>query len=393
MLAVRDGRLFLFAQALDALAIGVSQVALPWLVLENGGTQAEAGLIFPVSVIPYVVFGLIAGSIGDRFPRRTVMLCGHLEQTVFAAVIPIWTLAGAPPVGVVLGAAFAVGTGRVFVDAAAFGAVASIVGTERFVEGQSALSAAWSIGFFGGPLLGGALVAAVGPGFALAGEAAAVALAALMIAAIRTTFERAPEQPVGSASIREGVRFMVHNRGIATYTVIAVAFNFVGAGSFALLVPLLRDGVGLGSGAVGTILTLGSLAFLAASVLASGVTRRFGGAVVMAGCLLVTPVAIALLGVVGALVTALVAVLFYEFNEGLISVVAIGERQRRAPERLQARVGIAGRMILLGAMASGGAVASALTGKVGISHLYLAMGAATMVVGVLACPFLLRLHD
>jgi hypothetical protein len=111
----------------------------------------------------------------------------------------------------------------------------------------------------------------------------------------------------------------------------------------------------------------------------------------MAGCLLVSPVAIALLGVVGALVTALFAVLFFEFNEGLVSVVAIAERQRRAPERLQARVGIAGRMILLGAMASGGAIASALTGAVGISHLYLAMGAATMVVGVFACPFLLRL--
>jgi MFS family permease len=393
MLAVRDGRLFLFAQALDALAIGVSQVALPWLVLENGGTQAEAGLVYTASVIPYVVFGLVAGSIGDRFPRRTVMLCGHMEQTVFAAVIPIWTLAGAPPVGVVLGAAFAVGAGRVFVDAAAFGAVASIVGREHFVEGQSALSAAWSIGFFAGPALGGALVAAIGPGKALAAEAVGVALAALMIAAIHTTFAHASDEPNRRASIREGVRFMVRSRGIATYTVIAVAFNLVGAGSFALLVPLLRDGVGLSSGAVGTILTLGSVAFLVASVLAAGLTRRYGGALVMAACLLVSPLSIALLGVVGALVPALLAVLFFEAGEGLISVVAIGERQRRVPEQLQARVGIAGRMVLLGAMASGGAIASALTGAVGISHLYLAMGAGTMVVGVCSCPFLLRLDD
>src|SRR5438477_6409702 len=123
MLAVRDGRLFLTAQALDALAIGVSQVALPWLVLQNGGSHTEAGLVYSVSVLPYVVFGLTAGSIGDRLPRRQVMLWSHAVQAAAAAVIPLWTLAGAPPAGVVLTAAFAVGSGRVFVDAAAFGAV------------------------------------------------------------------------------------------------------------------------------------------------------------------------------------------------------------------------------------------------------------------------------
>src|SRR5215471_14790863 len=151
MLAVRDGRLFLAAQALDSIAIGVSLVALPWLILQNGGSHAQAGLVYPFTVIPYVVFGLSAGSIGDRLPPRTVMVFGHAGQALCAAVIPLWTIAGAPPVGVVYAAGFAVGTGRVFVDAAAFGAVASIVGAERFTEGQSALSAAWSIGLFAGP--------------------------------------------------------------------------------------------------------------------------------------------------------------------------------------------------------------------------------------------------
>jgi predicted MFS family arabinose efflux permease len=393
ILAARDGRLFLGAQAVDALAIGVAQVALPWLVLQNGGTHTEAGLIYSATVIPYVVFGLVAGSVGDRFPRRTVMLFGHAAETAFAAIIPIWAVTGAPPVGVVLAAAFGVGTGRVFVDAAAFGAVASIVGAEHFVEGQSALSAAWSIGFFGGPVLGGALVAAIGPGEALAAEAIAVALATLMVAAIRTSFAHASEDGDRATTIREGLRYMIRNRGIATYTVVGMAFAFASAGSFALLVPLLRDGVGLGSGAVGTILTLGSLAFLAASVLASATTRRYGGGVVMAAVLLANPFAIAVLGVAGAFVPALVGVLLYELTAGLISVVSIGERQRRAPARLQARVGIAGRMILLGTIAAGAALASALTASLGVGHLYLVMGAASLVVGMCSAPFVLRLDD
>jgi predicted MFS family arabinose efflux permease len=392
MLAVRDGRLFLAAQALDSIAIGVSLVALPWLILQNGGSQAQAGLVYSFTIVPYVVFGLSAGSIGDRLPPRTVMVSGHVAQALCAAVIPLWTIAGAPPVAVVYAAGFAVGTGRVFVDAAAFGAVASIVGTERFTEGQSALSAAWSIGLFAGPALGGALVAAVGPGGTLAAEALALALAALAISLIRVSFGHRDE-PGGKGAVREGVRFMLRDRGVLTYTVIAIVASLAGAGAFALLVPLMRDEIGLSSGEVGAIMAISSVATLSASMAAPAISRRFGGNGVIAACLLVSPFTIAFLGIAGGFAGALLGVFAYFLILGVYSVVMIGERQRRAPERLQARVGIAGRMILLGAITSGAALASALTGPLGISHVYLAMAAGTLIVGVCATPFVLRLDD
>lgn len=391
MLAVHDGRLFLAAQALDSVAIGVAGVALPWLVLQSGGSQGEAGLVFAVTVAPYVLLGLVAGAVGDRLPRRAVMLAGHASQAAFAAVIPLWTIYGTPPPGVVLVLAFAVGSGRLFVDAAAFGAVASIVGTERFVDGQSAVSAAWSLGLFAGPAVGGALVGAVGPGRALAAEAAALVLAAALVATIHASFGNAEPAERGGG-VREGIGFMVRNRGIATYTLVTIAWNLAGAGAFALLVPLLRDGVGLGSGAVGGILALGSLATLASSLMAAGLARRFGAAAVMSTCLLIAPLAIAGLGLAGGFGTALIAAVGYLLMQGLFAVLAIGERQRRAPERLQGRVGIAGRMVLLGTTASGSAIASGVVGAVGVGHLYLLMGAATFLVGVAAAPPLLRLE-
>ena len=70
MLQTRDGRLFLGAQSLDAMAIGVAQVALPWLVLDATGSKAQAGLVFMLGVAPYVVFGLPAGLIADRYRRQ-----------------------------------------------------------------------------------------------------------------------------------------------------------------------------------------------------------------------------------------------------------------------------------------------------------------------------------
>jgi MFS family permease len=68
MLGNRDMRLFLAAQGLDSLAIGVAGVALPWLVLSEGHSVGLAGLVYPVTIVPFVVFGLPAGALGDGCP-------------------------------------------------------------------------------------------------------------------------------------------------------------------------------------------------------------------------------------------------------------------------------------------------------------------------------------
>jgi MFS family permease len=395
LLAARDGRLLLAAQSLDALAMGVAGVALPWLVLKGGGSHAAAGLVFALTVAPYLFFGLPAGAAADRFSRRSVMLWAHACQASIAAVIPVWTAVGVPPLAAILPLAFAIGSARVFADAGTFGAVASIVGAERFAEGQATLSAAWGVGLFAGPALGGLLIALAGPGFALAAEAGACAVAALLVAAIRTRLDHeADEPPVGSiAAISEGLRYMVRNRGIATYTAVIVAVNVAGAGSYALLVPLLRDHVGLPAGKVGAIMAVGELSAVAAAAVVGPLSRRFGPNHLFVAGLIAGPLMVAALGLATGFATALAAAIPFLLIESAISVVAIGERQRRAPGELQGRVGIAGRMAALGAVAAGSGIASALSGPLGLRGVYLAMAAASLTVALVSAPFLLRLRD
>ena len=45
LLGDRDMRLFLAAQGLDSVAIGVAGVALPWLLLSEGHSVGLAGLV------------------------------------------------------------------------------------------------------------------------------------------------------------------------------------------------------------------------------------------------------------------------------------------------------------------------------------------------------------
>jgi MFS family permease len=184
---------------------------------------------------------------------------------------------------------------------------------------------------------------------------------------------------------------MLRDTGIATYTLVIVAFNVAGAGSYALMVPLLRDHVGLPAGKVGAIMALGELSAVAAAALVGPLSRRLGPNRLFVAGLVAGPLLIAALGLATSFGTAAAATIPFLLIESAISIVSIGERQRRAPAELQSRVGIAGRMAALGAVALGSAIASALSGPLGLSGVYLAMGAAALTVALLSAPFVLRL--
>ena len=140
LLTTADGRRFLVAQLMDSLGGGLSSVVLPWLVLDAGGSGAEAGAAYLVGTIPYVLLGLPAGDVGDRHSRRRVMVggatgaaCRGVDRAAGRAVrAPI---ASDLPLMVIYAAGLGVTAGRVFVDAAAFGAIARLVGRGQLRRG------------------------------------------------------------------------------------------------------------------------------------------------------------------------------------------------------------------------------------------------------------------
>jgi hypothetical protein len=74
----------------------------------------------------------------------------------------------------------------------------------------------------------------------------------------------------------------------------------------------------------------------------------------------------------------------------VVIAVFIGERQRRAPERLQARVGISGRMLMTGSNAIGAAIASGASELLSLRPLFLAMAGGTVLVAAAAAAVVPR---
>jgi hypothetical protein len=118
--------------------------------------------------------------------------------------------------------------------------------------------------------------------------------------------------------------------------------------------------------------------------------RRFGGLRVIAASIVVSAFAAAGLAGAPEFWTALVVYAVFDLSIWISVTALIGERQRLAPERLQARVGITGRAIALGSMTVGSLIASGLAVFVPLRALYLGVGVTALVIAAWAVPALLR---
>ena len=391
LLQSTDGRRLLAAQLFDSLGAGVGLVALPWLVLDAGGDASTAGLVAVFGLVPYVLFGLFAGVTGDRRSRRSVIIVAHSTQTICALAVPLWAIWGSTPEWLVLTVAFAVGIARTFADAAAFGAIAQIVGPEQFGRAQGLLSTVWATGMVSGPALGGQLIAAVGPSSAIAVQGAAFALAAVCAIAIRHPL-RPPTPNSGGLreAMREGIDVIRNTPVVRRITLATICWNLAFYGSEALIVPFLRDVIELDGQHVGWVLGLGSLIGIATGPVILWLEGRTSAAAVIVTGIVVSGLTVLALAASTVFWQVLVVWIVLSLAQWVSFTTAIGERQRHAPAHLQARVGITGRAIAIASMTAGATGASLLANVVDLRTLYVGMGIATLLVAAVLGPRLLR---
>jgi len=384
LLRTADGRLFLAAQLMDSLSAGISLVALPWLVLDAGGTQSQAGAAFLAGTLPYVVLGLNAGHVGDHRPRRRVMVTGTAVQTAAAAVIPLALAGGVAvedmPLALIYAAALVVTAGRVFVDAAAFGAIAKLVGGGHFVQGQSALSFVWSLGFLVGPAVGGALIGLVGISGALWVQAVGFAVAVGLMASMRVDLGPDPHPDAGGEGVLAGLRLVIRDPVLRSLTAIGMAWNLTTNVIYSLIVVFARHDLSADAGQAGLMLSIAGAAGLAGGLLAPVARQRLGPTRALRSSIALSGVGALGTALAQEIVSATIAYSVLEFSALLFITLLISERQTRAAPSEQGRVGITGRMAALTAASVGALIGAVLVALISLPAILLLAALCTIVV-------------
>ncbi|MDH6228046.1 MFS family permease [Streptomyces sp. MJP52] len=265
-------------------------IASAFAVLESGGTGGDVGLVVASRTLPLVLFLLIGGAVADRLPRHRVMVVANtancLSQAAFAALV----LAGEARLWQMMLLAGLGGAAQAFFGPASEGMLLSSVAPDQAARAFAVYRMAMHGASLGGAALGGAMVAVMGPGWVLAVDAAAFAVAA-SLRALLDVRGIAPRGPGGGmlSDLREGWREFASRPWLWGIVVqFAVANAVVGAAE-AVYGPLVaRDSLG-GAGPWGL-----ALAAFGAGTLAGGLlmTRWRPRRLLLAGTLCVFPLAL-----------------------------------------------------------------------------------------------------
>ncbi|MFD7734854.1 MFS transporter [Kitasatospora phosalacinea] len=174
-------RLFV-GQSLSILGDRVSFVALPFAVLSIGGSAADVGLVTAAGLLPLLVFTLAGGVWADRLPRQRIMLASDLVRCAVQAAAAVLLFTGEARVGVLASLMALFGVADAFFLPASTGLLPLLVPADRLREANALRGFVQSSSLVVGPALAGLLIAAVGPGGALAVDAASFAASAVVLA-------------------------------------------------------------------------------------------------------------------------------------------------------------------------------------------------------------------
>jgi predicted MFS family arabinose efflux permease len=375
----RDFVLLQAGQLFSTAGTQATQIAYPLLVLALTHSPARAGIVGLASVVPYALFGLLAGVAVDRWNRRTLMLTADGVRIVAIGSLVVALVLGRPSFVQIAIVAFVEGTGFVLFNIAEVGALRSVVFPAQLPDAAAVEQGRMSAVTLVGPPIGGALFG-LGRVWPFVADLCSYVFSIGSLLAIRTPFQETRE---GDATpmrgqIAEGFRWLWQQPFLRTCALIFAGTNFTFEGIFLAFVVVARRH-GLTSGAIGACIAAFGACSLLGSLIAPVVNRLLSmrAIVVLNLWLNVAIVAFVLVPNVYVLLGAVIPLAF--FIPAANSAV-IGYRTAVTPDRLVGRVSSVARNIALLAQPLGPLAAGFLLGAFSAQ--------ATVLVFTIVCAVL-----
>lgn len=384
----RNFRLFLAGLFVSGTGAWVQRIAQDWLVLTLTNSPAAVGLTTAFQFLPTLLFGLHAGVLADRFPKRRILQTTQTLMAVIAAVLAVLTLTGA------------VQTWHVYVMAAALGVVAAvdnpvrqafvteIVGVAHVRNAISMVSSTFQFGAMLGPVLSGVLVGVVGPGWAFAINAVTY-LGPLAALALMRLPARPPRDRSGAATsgLQDGLRYALSHPTVLWPTVMVGTFGFFTVSLPVTLAAFAKNDFHSGALGAGVLNGAAAAGALGGALLTARRRKALRLRTIMTiAALLATAHVVASFGSTQATLTVLI-VFVGAANLALLTS-AQSMVQLTVPEHLRGRVVAIYLLAFMGSGAIGGPVVGFIDETLGARFGLLLAGLVPAVVTVLVARHL-----
>ena len=335
--------------------------------------------------LPWVLFGLLAGVVADRFDRRTIVVTVELARAVVLAGLSASIVFGNVSIVVVLVATFLLGTAETFADTTAGTLMPMVVDKDDLPVANARLLAGFiTVNQLVGPPIGAALCAT---GRVVPFVAQAVCMAASALCASRIVLPAHAPERSGSRVLREiseGFSWLWNNAAMRTLAITIVTFNVTFGAAWSVLVLYAIERLDSGevgfsllttAAAVGGLLGTGMYGWLVARVSLGGLMR--------AGLIIETFTHLSL-AITSELWVALGIMFAFGAHAFIWNTTSTSIRQRAVPTRLQGRVSSVYLLGVMGGIVVGSVLGGAIADQWGVTapFWFAFVGSAVLVVAL-----------
>jgi len=376
----RNFRLLFAGRATSYVGTYLAPIAVAFAVLGLGGSASAVGLSFAAWTLAQVSMLAVGGVLGDRFPRRLVMIASDCASTAVRVAMGVLLLTQHAHVWELVVLQALGGASVAFYNPAFYGLVREIVPAEQLQRANSLLAIARYAAFPIGAAAGGTIVALIGSGTALVLDGATYGVSAALLALVRV--DSVARAGAGMLrELREGWAAFVEQQWIWVLTLWISLYFVITYAPFFVLGPYIAEHSMHGAGSWAPVVTGEGIGSLLGSI--AGLRARFRRPLVTIGYIFMPTALQSVLLAFHASVYALApAAVFAGFGFACGSVVWDTAVQRAVPAEKVARVAAYGWMSAMVFLPAGYALAGPLASVVGM-RAYLLFGAAWLIASTL----------
>ncbi|MEM8923197.1 MAG: MFS transporter [Actinomycetota bacterium] len=379
--------------ATSNLGDGLGLVVFPLLAVQLTDDAVGVAMVNVLRFLPFLLFGLPAGVVLDRFGRRNAVLVAQLARSAALAAPVVALAVDRASIAVLAASAFVVGIGEVITDGGEPAIVRDVVAADRLEVANARLSATQtSTNYIIGPLLGAA-VFTVSPTVGFMAVGALYLGSALALVALPAG-ERRADPESGRFTIEQltgGLRFVWDHPLLRPLALAVALFATVGAGVDAVLVILATQELGLSEVGFGWLLTISAVTSVLVSFVVAGLIARTSHGTSMRISIVTYVIGSAMLGLAPGAGMAGAAMAIRGAASPTWNVVSATVRQRLVPDVIFGRMMTAYLFLAWSMQPVGAFTGGAIAQRWGADVVLLLAALAIAGLGVVGHPLFRRI--
>ena len=374
------------ANAISLVGNVLSAIAIPWFVLQTTGSATQTGITGFFTVLPVVLAGLFGGTLVDRLGYKRTSIIADIASGVTTALIPLlyftvglefWQLMVLVFLGALLDAPGSTARAALVPELAemAHMPIERATSLIHIIERSARM--------IGAPL-SGLLIALVGTENVLWLNAASFFISAGIIAItiqLHHPMRHEKSEPSGSyfQELREGLRFIFHDKLLLAIVIMVMATNFLDAVFSGVVQPVFVKQVYGQALDLGLLISANGAGAVIGALVFSAVGPRLLRHPVFVIGFVMTSLKFFLYAMYPPLWVALVFVVLFSMGAGPLNPIIGAVEYERVPKNMRGRVGGAISAGAWSAMPLGMLIGGVMTEQFGAHPMLVGLGAIYLI--------------